>query len=229
VSIPTAGIPPAAHPARYRAVTRWDGRHWQVRVEDPHGVDRGHDTADHRVDVEATAWALVVDAVAGDPAGNVAVDLEVQLPHDIKMRFELIAGLVGDAIRELDDVVEALLGMNMSAVDVVALLNDQPLNVRPSRPLLVPNADVALFGVANRPDAVALRWEAGPLVGQVFCRPCVDRYRDRWRDVPAGVSALIYTGPGACHACGALIHATAATAVERTPAASGPTRREAHQ
>jgi hypothetical protein len=172
-----------------------------VRVEDERGYHRGDTTARRLEQVESKARAVVSGELGCDCDTGVEFDLEVQLHPEVEFRFRVAEDLCGDASREVDAIVEGLTLLNVSAQDIVTLLGGRPLRAEPRRPLVVPNAEIAACGLDCRPEVVAVRWEDRGFGVTTYCRDCVQEDRSAWRDLPHGMSAVLYEGPLRCDVC----------------------------
>jgi hypothetical protein len=178
----------------HRAVTRWDGRQWMVRVEDGNGFHVGATTARRLDQVEGKARAVV----EREPDELV---VEVLLHPEVELRFHTAEDLVSDASGEVERNVAALRRSGMSAQDIAVLLASRSLTAGPRRPLVVPNAEVAAVALDCRPEAIAVSWEDRGFGVTTYCRECVEDDRGPWRDLPHATSALVYEGPIRCDGC----------------------------
>jgi hypothetical protein len=178
----------------HRAVTRWDGRQWMVRVEDGDGFHVGATTARRLDQVKGKARAVVEH----EPAELL---VEVLLHPEVELRFHTAEDLVSDASGEVERNVAALRRSGMSAQDIALLLASRSLTAAPRRPLVVPNAEVAAVALDCRPEAIAVSWEDRGFGVTTYCRECVEEDRGPWRDLPHATSALVYEGPVRCDGC----------------------------
>jgi hypothetical protein len=91
--------------------------------------------------------------------------------------------------------VTALRHAGMSGHDIAALLAERALQATPQRPLLIPNEEIATYGLNRRPDVLAGEWTEG---NDVFtcCRACIEQKPQPYQAQIDGASAAIYDGTG---------------------------------
>ncbi|MGH9209201.1 MAG: hypothetical protein ACRD2C_00800 [Acidimicrobiales bacterium] len=188
------------HNAKYVALPSWDGQQWLVRVEDYDYVHRGDTTAGRLEQVGPNASLLLAAHFGCDPS-HVRVSVEPQLPKEIEHALQVAEGHVADAARHVDAVVAALRQADMSGHDIAALLTERALQAAPQRPLLIPNSEIATYGLDRRPDVIAVEWPDVE-VGLTCCRACVEANHRPWESWPDGTSAAVYDARVRCDICG---------------------------
>lgn len=186
--------------ATYVARPSWDGQQWQVRVEDYDDVHRG-DTTAGRLDQVGPKAAALLAAQFGCLPSHLRVSVEPELPKPIAYALQVAEDSVAAAARQVEDVATALRQGNVPGHDVAAILAERALYAAPRRPLLIPNAEIAAYGLSHRPEVVAIEW---PERETVFtcCRTCVEWRSGPWQNQREGTSALVYDARGRCDLCG---------------------------
>lgn len=201
--------------AEYVAIPWWDGQQWLVRVEDYNEVHRGDTVAERLAQVGPNA-SVVVGALFGCDPSIVQVSVEPRLPKEIEYPLQVAEGHVADAARDVEAVVVALRQANMAGHDIAAVLSERALQAGPRRPLLVPNSEIATYGLGQRPAVLAVEWADADVV-LTCCRACVETDVRPWQERPNAASAAVYNGPGRCDICG---HDVAGTARDRVQEAN---------
>jgi hypothetical protein len=188
----------------HRAVARWDGEVWQVRVQDAKGLLVAETTARRIETVPSAARAALPERSCTDRGGSyVDLRVDVTVPPKADALFGILSDRVRTACREVDQLVAMLSDeCGMSRQDIVTLLRRRHLQVEPTRPLLVSNAEIAVDGLSRHPDVIAVVWEDRGFAITTFCRACAETDRSPWADLPHGGSALVYDPPAHCDNCG---------------------------
>jgi hypothetical protein len=186
--------------AEYVALPSWDGQQWQVRIEDYDYVHRG-DTTAGRLEQAGPNASLLLAAHFGGAPSHVTVSVEPQLPKEIEHALQIAEGYVAEAVRHLEAAVTALRQAEMSGHDIAALLAVRTLRAATQRPLLIPNTEIATYGLSRRPDVLAVEWPDREVVF-TCCRSCVETNRLPWQSWPDGTSAAVYDARGRCDLCG---------------------------
>jgi hypothetical protein len=186
--------------AKYVALPSWDGQKWQVRVEDYDYRHRG-DTTAGRLDQVAPNARLLLGAQFGCHPDLLEVSVEPALPEEIENALQVAEGYVAEAARHVDAVVAAMGQANVCGHDVAAVLDERSLHAAPQRPLLIPNSELAAYGLSRRRDVIAVEWPDDRVV-LTCCRACVEIDPGPWERQPDGTSAAVYASDRRCDVCG---------------------------
>lgn len=153
-----------SEPPIARAVARFSGRHWKVRVDRLDGTPAGW--------FQSVGLDLVVAKardVVEDPAANVTV--EVVLSGEIEQSLHLAEQLVEDATRELEGGITKLRAAGVSVVDIGYIFMTRRLRPDPE-PITITTAEIASDGLSD--DVVGVIWsDHGDGVTKT-CRACIE-------------------------------------------------------
>lgn len=185
--------------AKYVAIPTWDGQQWQVRIEDYDYEYRGDTTAVRLAQVGPKASDLL-GASFGIYPHPIEVSVEPHLPEQVEAALQDAKARGPHATRQVDAIVAGLRQTNMSGHDIAALLAERALTAAPSQPLLIPNSEIATYGLSRYPGVMAVEWLDGDTV-LTCCRTCVEGDVRAWQSRPDSSSATVYTGPGPCDLC----------------------------
>ncbi|MGH9211708.1 MAG: hypothetical protein ACRD2C_13640 [Acidimicrobiales bacterium] len=129
------------------------------------------------------------------------VSVEPELPKEVEHALQIAEGHVAEAARHIQTVVTALRRANVCGHDIAAVVGERALRAAPQRPLLVPNSEIAAYGLSRRPDLVAVEWPDRQIVF-TCCRICVESNPRAWQNHPDGTSAALYETCRRCDLCG---------------------------
>ena len=110
---------------KYWAIATWDGRCWQVRIEDYDEAHRADTAADRLADVGTNACAALA-AIFGCHPDQLEVSVEARLPATVLASLRTAEGLVAQATPHVQSAVIGLHHANMPGPDVATILAARP-------------------------------------------------------------------------------------------------------
>lgn len=118
---------------KYWAIATWDGRRWQVRIEDHDELHRADSIAERLAEVGPNASAVLA-AMFGCHPDHMPVSVEARLPATVLASLRAAEGLVAQATPHVESAVIGLRHANVPDSDITAILAARPLTAKAGQP-----------------------------------------------------------------------------------------------
>jgi hypothetical protein len=118
---------------KYWAIAMWDGRRWQVRIEDHDELHRADAIAERLAEVGPNASAVLA-VMFGCHADHVPVSVQARLPATVLASLRAAEGLVAQATPHVQSAAIGLRHANVPDSDINAILAARPLTAGSGQP-----------------------------------------------------------------------------------------------